>query len=453
MSPPTERFKKLSLEGMPPITRLQSQRLPVEDSSSESETEPDFDFDEDGYMTSPSNLRYSLDLLDEETRDNVTRAVEVPPQFVLRGCQAGDQRCLFLITEPVEYTIRTGMEESGYGIPSCTCESGEHGESPCRHILWLFDQITSQILGVQRDPFTLSQHGSPTELGNPYDAISDFHLDMLADSLHCDVVGQSPDPNPRRVQETREILASLNEVPIDEYRPDLFDNPRKGKKVIKRGDLEQTIFRMLLRNDDFFQYFLSSMRADESPHKNRFRSLRHRTDAALAGLRAYAEDPSLQNVARPKDVEWCATHLASVTRQIHAVIHTTDRPLEARELRAAARAAVHALARVVDSDEDVGPSHLPKEKRNLFFRLVGSGDRNFALDVLASIPPQVLGPWIDELADIRDKVAERGAPESYTARLGSLVAHLRSRWAGPAAPAAGSKRTGQGQDRGAKRVK
>ncbi|OTA69179.1 hypothetical protein K449DRAFT_418656 [Hypoxylon sp. EC38] len=442
MSPPTERFKKLSLESMPPVTRLQSQRQQAEDSSSESEAEPDFDIDDDGYMTSPSDLKYSLDLLDEETRENVTRAIEVPSQFVLRGCQAGDQRCLFLITEPVEYTVRTGTEQSGYGVPSCTC-----GETPCRHILWLFDQITSEVLGVQRDPYNLSQHGYPTELGNPYDAISDFHLDMLADSLHCDVVGQSPDPNPRRVRETREILASLNEVPIDEYRPDLFDNPRKGKKVIKRGDLEQTIFRMLLCNDEFFQYFLSSMRAEEL-NKNRFRSLQHRADAALAGLGQYAADPSLQDIARPKNVAWCARHLSMVTRQIHSVIHNTDRPLETWELRAAARTAVHVLEQVVSQNRDVGPADLPKEDRNLYYRLIGNEDQNFAVDVLSSIPPQVLGPWIDDLTAIHEKISEHGAPASYTTRLGSLISHLRSRWA-----AAGSKRTGQGSDRRAKRMK
>ncbi|OTB02123.1 hypothetical protein M426DRAFT_62868 [Hypoxylon sp. CI-4A] len=436
---------------MPPVTRLQShrqqQQQQVDDSSSKSDPELDFDIDDDGYMVSPSNLRYSLDLLDEETRDNVTRAVEVPPQFVLRGCQAGDERCLFLITEPVEYTIRTGSDSSGYGIPSCTCESSERGESPCRHILWLFDQITSQILGVQRGPFILTQHGYPTGLGNPYDAISDFHLDMLADSLHCDVVGQSADLNPRRVRETREILASLNEVPVDEYRPDLFNNPRKGKKVIKRGDLEQTIFRMLLCNDDFFQYFLSSMKADEL-NKNQFRSLQHRADAALAGLRQYADTSSLQDVARPKNVEWCAMHLSTVTRQIHAVIHNTNRPLESWELRAAARTSVHVLEQVAQHNVDVGPSDLPKEGRNLYYRLIGSVDNNFVVDVLSSIPPEFLGPWIDNLTPVLDAIDEHGAPISYTTRLRSLVTHLRSRWA-----ATGSKRTSQELDRRAKRVK
>ncbi|KAI1374134.1 hypothetical protein F4677DRAFT_180522 [Hypoxylon crocopeplum] len=461
MSIPTERFEELSLGSMPPTTRLQSRMRQVEDSSSSSESdiELDFEVDDDGVlMVSPSNLKYSLESLDEETRDNVTKAIEVPSQFVLRGCQAGDQRCFFLITEPVEYTIRTGTEQSGYGVPSCTCEGGERGESPCRHILWLFDQITSHVLGVQEDPFIMTEHGYSTELGNPYDAISDFHLDMLADSLHCDVVGQSADPNPRRVRETREILASLNEVPVDEYRPDLFNNPRKGRRAVKRGDLEQTIFRMLLRNDDFFQYFLSSMRADELA-RNRFRSLQHRADAALAGLRQYSDGSALQAVARPKDVKWCAAHLSAVARQIYAVIHTTDRPLETWELRAAARASVHILGEIVaNHNRDVGPVDLPKDERNLYHRLIGSGGNQddatdfFVVDILDSIPPEVLGPWIDDLAAIEDKIAEQGAPAPYTARLGSLVSHLRSRWA-PAGTAGGSKRAGQGQERRAKRMK
>ncbi|XXG93966.1 hypothetical protein Hte_000216 [Hypoxylon texense] len=467
MSPPTECFKKLSLESMPPTTRLQSRlqhaEVEVEDtdstSSSDPGSEPDFDIDEDeDVMVSPSRLKYSLDLLDDETRDNVIRATEVPSQFVLRGCQGGEQRCLFLITEPVEYTVRTGSEESGYGIPSCTCESGD---SPCRHVLWLFDQITNQVLGARGSPYTLTQHGYPAELGNPYDAISDFHLDMLADSLHCDVVGQSADPNPRRVRETREILASLNDVPTEEYRPDLFgdsdNHPRrlKGKRAVARGDLEQTVFRMLLRNDDFFTYFLSSvsLRADER-NEVRFSGLRLRADAALAGLREYADHPALQQVAKPKDVEWCAAHLETVARQIRAVIHTTDRPLEPRELRAAARTAVHVLERVVfDFDRDVGPADLPADQRNLYRRLIGTNDdddndnSNFVIDVLDSVPPEVLGPWIDDLAAVERRIAEKRAPATYLARLRSLLGHLRERWGGgggATTAVAGSKRSSGG---------
>ncbi|KAI4865596.1 hypothetical protein F4820DRAFT_420034 [Hypoxylon rubiginosum] len=479
MSPPTERFKKLSLESMPPTTRLQSRlqhaevEVEVEDSSSSSSSsdpgsEPDFDIDEDeDLMVSPSRLKYSLDLLDDETRDNVVRAAEVPSQFVLRGCQAGEQRCFFLVTEPVEYTVRTGSEASGYGVPSCTCESDD---PPCRHILWLFDRIAGQVLGARATPYTLTRHGYPAELGgNPYDAIAGFHLDTLADGLHCDVVGQSPDPNPRRVRETRELLASLNDVPADEYRPDLFgdnsnNSPRKGKRAVVRGDLEQTVFRMLLRNDDFFHYFLSSasLRPGER-NEVRFRGLQLRADAALAGLQQYADgDPSLQAIPKPKDVAWCAAHLESVARQVRAVIHTTDRPLEAPELRAAARTAVHVLERVVsDFDRDAGPASLPAEERNLYRRLIGGArdddSDDFVIDVLDSIPPEVLGPWIDDLAAVERGIAEKGAPAAYLARLRSLLGHLREHSGGATATVAGSKRGSggqfQAQDRRAKRAR
>ncbi|KAI1760393.1 hypothetical protein GGR53DRAFT_509999 [Hypoxylon sp. FL1150] len=496
MSPPTERFVKLSIESMPPTTRLQSRLRQLEvdvdveaevgvgvgveageddsstSSSSDPDSEPDFDVDEDEeVMVSPSRLKYSLDLLDDDTRDGVVKATEIPSQFTLRGCQPGDQRCLFLITEPVEYTVRTGSEESGYGVPSCTCDDGG-ASSPCRHILWLFDQVTSQVLGPREDPYTLTRHGYPAELGNPYDAIADFHLDMLADTLHCDIVGQSADPNPRRVRETRDILASLNEVPADEYRPDLFASysnsnnnndgntrPRKRKRAVVRGDLEKTIFRMLLRNDDFFHSFLSAMsaRADER-NEMRFRGLQLRAEAALAGLRRYADnDPSSssssQNAGRPKDVEWCAAHLEAVTRQLRAAIHTTDRPLSPRELRAAARAAVYVLEQVVlHHNRDVGP---PAERRNLYRRLVGGArdddDDDFAVDVLASIPPEVLAPWADELAAVERRVAEYGAPATYLARLRSLLGRSRAR----GAAVAGSKRgsPAQAPDRRVKRAR
>ncbi|KAI1083303.1 hypothetical protein F5B20DRAFT_458401 [Whalleya microplaca] len=459
MSSPTEPLSKLSLGSMPPTTRLQSrrQREAEEESSSDSESsDSGFDIEDSSAITLPSRNKYSLDYLDERTRQNVSRtvakAIETPSKFILLRCQSRDQQFIFEIAESVEYTIRTGTENTDYDVPNCSCECAERGESPCRHILWLFDQISNQVLVGQRSPLILTQHGYSVELGNPYYKISSFHLDVLADSLRCDAVGQSGDPNPRRVQETREILASLNEVPIDEYRPDLFNNPRKGRRVIKKGDLEQTVFRMLLRNDEFFQYFLSSMRADELVN-NRFRSLQHRADSALAGLDQYASDPSQQTITMPKDVEWCSMHLTLITQQIRSTIQNTDYSLEMWELRAAARALVHVLGEITKWNRDIGPGELPKTQRNLYYRLIGDQDRNFVLEVLDTIIPEVLHPWAPELGDIEDKISRHGVPLSYLERLRSLITRIRSsRSAGTSLPT-GSKRAVQGQDRGAKRRK
>ncbi|KAI5861837.1 hypothetical protein GGS23DRAFT_598235 [Durotheca rogersii] len=571
-SSPTERFRELALESMPPITRLQSRRHEqqqqeqhphqyqqaqalaqeqeqlqgqlikseeeeeMEDSSvsfSESDAEPEFDIDEDGIMVSPSGLRYSLDLLDEQARDNVARAVEVPSQLALRGCQPGDERCLFLITEPVEYTVRTGTAQSGYGVPSCTCEGDDGDERPCRHILWLFDRIAAQVLGEhQPQLLPLSPHGHAAALGeNPYDAIAAFHLDMLADCLHCGIVGSpTPDdggddnrydnnddsdddavrrdgPSPRRVQETRELLATLSDVPAEAYRPDLFednndnnhqrlyrgahqdrrdwDRNRRGGagrgRVVRRGDLEQTVARMLLRNDDVFESFLTAVKADErrrgAGQVLRFRSLLRRAEAALAGLGQHARRGRSvrqggvwgSDSTKPKDVAWCASHLTAVARQLYAAIHTTARPLKAAELREAARAAVRVLQRVVldfaadlddadDADADARADRgelpngegeapaAPRESANLYWHLVGARDGNFVVDVLASIPPEVLAPWIEDLAAVEARVAALGAPASYRARLRALVEHLRSRRAAATAAAeAGGAERGSGR--------
>ncbi|KAI0175657.1 hypothetical protein GGR52DRAFT_322327 [Hypoxylon sp. FL1284] len=488
MSPPTERLQKLSLESMPPTTRLQSRlrQAEVEEeessvvsdysspSSSDTCSEPEFDIDEEDeeVMVSPSRLRYRLDQLDDEARGNVARATEVPAQFVLRGCQAGDERCLFLVTEPAEYTVRTGSPASGYGEPSCTCEDSERGETPCRHVLWLLDQVTSQVLGARPEPYTLTRHGYPAELGNPYDAIADFHLDTLADSLHCDVVGQSASPNPRRVRETREILALLSDVPVDEYRPDLFgdgnDDDSAGRRRTggkrKRdgggggGDLEQTVFRMLLRNDELFRYFLSATSARAGARAEaRIRELGLRADAVLAGLWRYAdefderqregkEEVTADTHARPKDVPWAAAHLASVARQLRSAVYAPARPLGRRALRAAARVAAGVLARVVLACyRDVGP---PGRPQNLYRRLVdeGDNDNNYApllllLDVLAALPPRVLAPWVDDLAAVERGLAERGGgggEVTLREALRELLAPFGSR----GAALAGSKRTG-----------
>lgn len=131
--PPTERFSQLSIENMPPTTRLQS-RGRNEDWSSESEDGFDSATDE-GHLIFPSKLTYSLESLDEDTRDQVTNAMEDPPQLALQQCQAKDQYVIFQVSELREYSIRTGTADSQWAIPSCSCEE----EYPCRHSLWLFE--------------------------------------------------------------------------------------------------------------------------------------------------------------------------------------------------------------------------------------------------------------------------------------------------------------------------
>ncbi|KAI1845248.1 hypothetical protein JX265_005403 [Neoarthrinium moseri] len=458
---PTERFSQLSIEGMPPITRQQS-RNRQEDLSSESEADTSGDASNSDATESPfvfpSGLAYNLENLNENIQGQVTAAMDEPPQLVLQDCQARDDTFIFQISEVIEHNIRTGSVSSGWAIPSCSCQDEQPFRRICRHVLWLFDQITKEIFDNRGQALTMNEHGFSEELGergNPFEMISEFHLDILADSLHSRMLraGSPTDEdilNPRRVQDVREILASLNSTPVDEYRRDIFDNPRLGKRVIKRNDLESTVFRMLCRNNEFFHYFLSSMRSDELVN-NTFRRLQQRADVALAGLDAYAQTSAQSTVGNPKNVAWCATHLRLIVQKVHTSLEYAQREPKPWERHTAACTLVHVLRCVVDRSSDLPPQELPKRERNLYFRLVGNRDENFVIGVLNSIPPSSVHPLAGALEQILEDIGRLGAPVTYVEKLRAL--HQRARRAHPAASPTGSKRQGGGQERRAKRMK
>ncbi|KAI1493146.1 hypothetical protein F5X96DRAFT_267069 [Biscogniauxia mediterranea] len=456
MSSPTERFSQLSLGSMPPLTRLQSRMQEDEETDYDSDTDSGFDVDEESSMvTYPSNMTYSLHALDEHTRSHVINALSTDStsKIVLRGCQSRGQDFIFELSELVEYTVRTGTANSQYAQPSCNCEQYRRGGPPCRHTLWLCDQITSQMLPYPEESLTLTPDGYSEQLGNACDQIPEFQFDVLADSLQCDLAsqGQETIPSPRRVQTVREMLATLNETPVDEYRPDLFD-PKKGKRVVKSGDLEQTIFRMLLRNHEFFSYFLSSMRNYDLLNPQ-FRRFRNRADAALAGLDEYAEHASEQGALGRKDVEWCARNLNDICLQILSAIFSTETRLDEYGMRAAARTLIHILREVVDRNKDIGPPSLPKDRRNLYFRLIGDKDRKFVLKVLENINPSAISHLMAHLVVIEEKILQFGVPPSYINKLRDIMSHVRSQSSSSGFATGSRKRTSQGQDRRAKRMK
>ena len=437
--------------------------------------EEEDDNDDPDVIVSPSKLTYSLTGLDERGRDNAVDAFSYP-QMTLKVYAPRDQHVVFQVAELSTYNIQTGAEGSPYAVPACTCgcdaekenEGRGRNTEPCRHLIWLFDQMAREMLIDDGRPLTMTRAGHAAELGNPFERISDFHEDVLADSLHCN---PRDGPSSRRVQETREMLASLNNIPTEQYRPDLLrlgakmaagreeegeqeEEELEEGEVVERRDLEATIFRMLLRNDEFFSYFLSSMPRDEPVH-NRFRRLEQRAAAALAGLDAYTEDPSQPGATsasgRPKDVQWCAAHLALVLDQIYASVQHAREPLEPWEQAAAARAAVHVLEGVVErAGRASGLPSLPRGQRDLYFCLMGDRDRDFAIRVLNQFSRATLAPWADRLAAVEDRILQHGAPASYVTKLRSLIDRLQDSGSGSAA---GAKRSGQGSDRAAKRMK
>ncbi|OLN94266.1 hypothetical protein CCHL11_02950 [Colletotrichum chlorophyti] len=501
---------------MPPTTRSQAQHRQSPDATSDysSSSDPETDTassigenddDDPTVVHSPTKLAYNLEQLIPEARHLVRETFSDPPRLSIDYCRLKDNVYAFQMTERVHRSIRIGSPGSPYATPKCSCRDqeqhkGEHGP-PCEHILWFLDQLVKQTLYDHdpTSPLTMTAGGFPEEAGDPFTNISTFHLDILAEGLRCNVVmpesGESPEdhdpesdsdpyfdsdpdlepghehgyrprPNPCRVQEARELLSAVVAPgsPPGSYRPDLFtEPPPTGKKPLKRRDLEATIFRMLLANDDFFRYFLSQASSTD-PVNDPFRKLSQRVDRVLRELdtNSSPSSPPLQHPPEgPRDVAWAAHHITGAITLIRTAIFNRDRPLRPRERTSAAGALIRILAAVADRNRDfaVAPGQPDTRRdRNLYLRLVGDRDQDFVLGVLNLLPPDAAAPFLHHLELVQDQFGVNGAPASYVERFRSLLARVR-RAGGVAgastSAAAGSKRQGQGQvrDRGPKRMK
>ena len=345
---------------------------------------------------------------------------------------------------------------------------------PCKHLIALLDEINYHTLDQVPDrELTLTPTGLASEAGNPFEKISDFHLDILADCLHCDV--GSPEskaqPNPRRIQESREILAAVADVDYDEYRPDLFDTTALlgDHGIISRTDLERTVVQMLLANNEFFAYFLKLLDTTDAA-RDPFHKLEQRVDRVLTSLKSISSpSPSSSRPTAPEGlptVSWAASHLLSVSRTIAALLQRPDRPALPWERASAARTLVRILRAVVTEHTADAHGGATPEERNLYARLIGHRDTGFAVDALALLPEQ--NQFIDELEAIEEALGVYGAQGGYLRKLRAVIARLRSNrgtrtGAGPAAgssrsetsSAAGSKRSvgGNGREGGAKRAR
>ncbi|KAF5006615.1 hypothetical protein FDECE_7010 [Fusarium decemcellulare] len=461
MSPPVSRFSKLSLESMRPETRsraraesLASQQQPYNDeSSSDSALDSDssdldddsseYDDDEPSVVRSPTRLTYLVDHLPEATQDVVRDTFKEPPKIALQKCRRIDDTYAFQMTELVTRSIRIRAPEDGVSNLSCSCQ---HDKEPCQHLLWLLDQIVKQTLYDQdlSKPLKMNQHGYAEEMGDPFQKISNHHLDILADGLHCRTV--TPDseyanePDVHRAQEAREILSSVFDVNPEDFRPDIFDRLSLGKKIVKRHDLEQTIFRMLLDNHHFFHYFRSLSRPTD-PINDPFHRLTQRIDRVLRDLDAFSAAPSTDSES-PRDVPWAASHVLGCTRRMRHEIYSRDHPLSAREALSAARSLVHILDSVVSRNLDQGQAHARRVDRNLYLRLIGDRDQDFILGVLGLIP-EAASQFLHNLEAILDRIEVYGAPAGYVERFRAMLGRLRASSTG-----SGLKRPVQGQTGG-----
>ncbi|KAK4067525.1 SWIM-type domain-containing protein [Trichoderma simmonsii] len=469
MSVPVAPFSRLSLDEMSPTsqsgphTALQGDTYEptVEDSSSDLESYSDSEDDDDELsmvVQSPTKLAYNINHLPEKAQGAVRETFSEPPAIALQQCRLIDDTYAFQMTELVTQSIRIRANGDGSSQLTCSCGRGDDAE-PCSHLLWLLDRLTKQMLYDYdpKTPLTMTQDGFAEELGDPFTAISEHHLDVLSDGLHCQVIDpealSEDDLASYRVQESRELLSAVYGKTPEDFRPDIFARPVLGKKVLKRNDLDCTVFRMLLDNHHFFNYFQSVSRPRD-PINDPFRKLAQRVDRVLRRFDAYASDPSpaRSSAETLPNVAWAAKHLLGCVKLIKSIIYTRDRPLQPSEASSAVRTLVHILSAVASRNHDVvsSGSPTPRIERNLYLRLIGDRDRDFVLAEL-NLLPEAASQHLHTLEAVLEDVGMHGAPVTFVDKFKALLSRLR-------APKRSSSLKRQGDDggdssRGSKRMK
>ncbi|KAH0493998.1 hypothetical protein TgHK011_000635 [Trichoderma gracile] len=451
---------------------LQESSSDLDSCSDESEDEDELSM----VVQSPTKLAYNIHHLPQKEQDAVRDVFGEPPAIALQQCRLIDKTYAFQMTELVTRSVRIHATDEGASRITCSCgrNEGDAGE-PCSHLFWLLDRLTKQMLYDYdaKTPLTMSPAGYAEELGDPFTAIAEHHLDVVSAGLHCQVIdpdsvyGGEGELAAHRVQESRELLAAVYGMSPDEFRPDLCGQRLLGKKkVVKRNDLDCTVLRMLLDNPHFFDYFQSAVSRPQDAVSDALRKLSQRIDRVLRRFDAYAADPASagrRSAETPPDVSWAAKHILGCIKLIRNCIFTRNRPLQPSEEDAAARTLVHILSAVVARNHDVLPlpatsesplspsSHhagvpMSRTERNLYLRLIGDADRDadFILAELGLIP-EAASQHLHTLEAIFEDIGMQGAPVGYFEKFKALLGRLRGT---RRRSSGGLKRQGDGEDEG-----
>lgn len=499
---PTSRFSRLLLDSMAsPTTQSQGHRGdalagPGWDSflgphsggelSDASIDDDDDDDDEEETRTivrSPATrIHYDISNLDRETQSEMRQLFQDtspsdPPQMVLQWCQLNQeqrhgQSYAFQLTETVPRSVRIGSSNSRYARPKCNCMGDS--EKPCRHLMYILDQLdylTSNSL-LDESVQKLGPQGYTAEMASPFERISKYHLDLLASNLHCEVGSpeSNTQPGPVRLEETREILATIassdgDEYAVKHYRPDVFDHHDsilKENGIISYDDLTSTVAKMLITNNDFFAYFLKLLEPN-SIARDPFRKIQQHVDRVLGELDRYSRDPGgaqANSVEGPRDVPWAAAHItravctiqyllqkraditssaerASAARTLMRILHVIvlewnrdlPQPAAPRTTNGGSASADASLRPPPMTTSSAGEPRPHSSHQNLYQTLIGSRTDKptaFVLETLEQLPEQ--NQWIETLEEIELRLLDGtyGPPATFMEKLRDLISLMRS---------------------------
>ncbi|KAB5536679.1 hypothetical protein GE09DRAFT_336665 [Coniochaeta sp. 2T2.1] len=434
---PTIGISKLSIESMPPSTRSHGEmNPPEEDVHGKLQGEGDDSTDEydNSTVRSPTRLKYNIERLSPHTRKMVRslwgESFEEPPEISLQWCDrmldadGNIDFYAFQMHEVVPRSVRIGSPKSQYAEPQCQCGAPK----PCKHLIWLSDCIAQQALYDHdpQEPLTLNEQGYPEELGQPFRCISDMHLDVLADGLHCEVghpLGRSG-PSPQLFADAQSIIASITDKPQSDFNAPRSDLPWRTfdpASLVHHKDPEGTLFSLLLASHRLSAWIRSLLRSSD-PARSPFQQIEFRARRVFTDLDTFLASTSPPGSSSPDTegacgVPWAATSLTRCVRQIHTLIVRAEAPLSPPERASAARALVRILRGVVDR-------HDTDSSKSLYTWLIGDRDDSFIADSLELLVDQ--GQFIDEIEDILAHVGMRGAAASWVGKMEAVVVRMRA---------------------------
>jgi hypothetical protein len=407
----------------------------------------------------------------EESTTDITPKQRV---FAVDHCRQHGARYAFQIADAEIQRCSIRISATDSGMPTCSCNE----EGRCRHIHWLLNQLAQT-----------SEEAVAVANVVPHELISTLGLGNVCEKLHWEL-REGPDSDSEetqwklnkdfsttdsghqtrgtvreRMRVVRDILATLSTSLTDDYRRDIFESPDDitKKDIFVPHDLEATVSRLLILDDDIFCQF-KSLVSNNARASDYFRKMALKAQNTCTLLDQYCEvGPTV--AGGQYDLIWCAQTLADIVNAISYNV-TERQPLRPSAREEAAKALVSILRMVVkERNHDVyqdlkWPRRRihgePQIDRNLYQRLIGSTSRanpaggNFVINALQDLPEA--RRFVEDLEEIWSILETVGwaAPRPYLDKMTGLIAQLK----GSSGPSSSSgKRPAGSIDRNVKRMK
>jgi hypothetical protein len=339
----------------------------------------------------------------------------------------------------------------------CSC-----GDPSCDHIAWLKSQI--HITNGQSVYDYLEDRSMPRVCDEHGWGVQDESYEYEPASWRLANKRQRRNTTSRsRRAAVRDIMSTFHhDIVAEEYRPDLFDFALHSHEVLAPYDLEATLSKLLIHDDDTFQKF-ESIVSRERCDTEYFRKMGEKYFRALDKLDEFESTGKLSdwtamgpssNTKFQHDVPWCARTLVELVDSIRDNLQWRN-GMSYESQKQAAALLIQMLEAIVFRNTELytnidwvrqRPHGEPSTHRNLYLNLLGPQSENgrgeFILDALESLPEEATAPrqYIDRLTHLQFRLASHAyaASSSYMNRLGYVVARLRRNHGLPEIPTAAS---------------